>query len=401
LKNVETKLAAARTRLILENPFLGALVLRMPMVATEGQWCKTSATDAKSIFYNYEFVNELSLGQTQFLLAHEALHCALSHFARRHHRDRARWDIACDLAINPLLLGEGLSPTPNAIFLTEFEGMTAEEIYPMLDEHEHLEPQDDHIYDSDESEGGQSGQGDGEQREGSKGGQESGSQPQQGENGNKPPPLTPEEKDQLSVQWSQRMAGAAQSAMQAGKMSGILARMIEHLLQPQLPWRMLLARYMTATARNDYNYSRPSRRDGDAIMPSLKSHELKVVVAVDTSGSISDDELEQFISEVNAIKSQANARITLLACDSEVDNDGPWEYEQWEEFILPKEFPGGGSTDFTPVFNWIDDQTIRPDLAVYFTDANGKFPGFEPSYPVLWLVKGKTQVPWGQRIQLN
>ena len=67
------------------------------------------------------------------------------------------------------------------------------------------------------------------------------------------------------MQWQQRLAGAAQQAMQAGKLSGSLARLVDHLLQPQLPWRMLLARYLTAIARDDYSYMRPSRREGEAI----------------------------------------------------------------------------------------------------------------------------------------
>jgi predicted metal-dependent peptidase len=403
--DIDTKLSAARTRLILDKPFLGALVLRLPMVAADSRWCKSTATDARSFYYNPDYINALSLEQTQFVLAHEALHCALSHFARRQHRDKHRWDLACDFAINPLLIGDGLIPVPDALHLSEFEGMTAEEIYPCLDENENLNPHDDHIYDEDNSEEGGGSQGGGgsneneQQQGGSKSEQESSEK--DGEGAGKPPPLSKQEQEQLSVQWSQRMAGAAQQAMQAGKMGGALARMIEHLLQPQLPWRMLLARYMTATARDDYNWSRPSRREGDAIMPSLKSNELNVVVALDTSGSVSDEEMRQFLSEVDAIKGQAHARITLLACDAELAVDGPWIYEAWEEFRLPREFKGGGGTDFRPVFEWLERADRRPDLVIYFTDAQGQFPEHEPACPVIWLVKGKSKVPWGQRIQLN
>jgi predicted metal-dependent peptidase len=62
---------------------------------------------------------------------------------------------------------------------------------------------------------------------------------------------------------------------------------------------------------------------------------------------------------------------------------------------------GGGGTSFRPVFQWIDRAGLRPDLLVYFTDAEGQFPECEPPYPVIWLVKGRAKVPWGQRIQLN
>ena len=68
---------------------------------------------------------------------------------------------------------------------------------------------------------------------------------------------------------------------------------------------------------------------------------------------------------------------------------------------MPKQFGGGGGTSFLPVFEWAQQQDRPPGLLVYFTDAQGRFPEQEPAFPVIWLVKGKTPVPWGQRIQLN
>jgi len=190
-------------------------------------------------------------------------------------------------------------------------------------------------------------------------------------------------------------------ALQAGKLSGSLARLVDHLLQPQLPWRMLLARYMTAIARDDYSYMRPSRREGTAILPSLRSSHIDIAVVLDVSGSIKEEELNEFLAEVNAIKGQIHARITLQACDDKLATDGPWVFEAWEEVRLPRSFPGGGGTDFRPVFDWLDGAERNPDLIVYFTDALGEFPAREPVTPVLWLVKGKSTVPWGQRVQLN
>jgi len=398
--DVETKLSAARTRLILDKPFLGALVMRLPMVEADPGWCATTATDARSLYYNRSYIENLTVSQTQFVLAHEALHCALSHFSRRYHRVKFRWDIACDFAVNPLLMHDDLTPPPNALYLEEYEDMTAEEIYPFIEEHDDSELLDQHLYDS---------ESDGEQENNSQGGKGGGSSDKEldedeagGANGAKaPPPLSVEEQQQLEVQWRQRMASAAQQALQAGKLSGAMARMVDHMLQPQLPWRMLLARYMTATARDDYNYSRPSRREGEAIFPSLRSAEIEVVVVLDTSGSISDREIGEFLSEVNAIKAQARATITLHACDAALSEKGPWSFPPWEECLLPQELEGGGGSDFRPVFEWLEREGRRPDLLVYFTDALGEFPEQEPNLPVIWLVKGKAKVPWGQRVQLN
>ena len=418
--SLETKLCAARARLILDKPFLGALVLRLPLVEAKGEWCRTAATDARKVYYNPRYVGALSVGQIQFVLAHLALHCALSHFARRHHRVKHRWDLACDLAINPLLVEEGLRPPPDALVLDEYRGMTAEEIYPLLDEEDETETLDQHVFDNEQSEGGRGGasppeappgdtggRGEGEPSTGSR--PESDQQPTGGgreerpdDRADEPRPLTPDERETLRAQWQQRLAGAAQQAMQAGKLDGAMARLVDHLLQPQLPWRMLLARYMTAAARDDYSYLRPSsRREGNAILPSLRSAQVDVVVAVDTSGSISPPELEGFMAEVDALKGQIRARLTLLACDAELAGDGPWEFEPWEEVRLPRELRGGGGTSFVPVFRFVERRGRQPDLLVYFTDAQGEFPGREPPYPVIWLVKGRATVPWGQRIQLN
>lgn len=427
LKAVEDKLVAARTRLILDKPFLGALVLRLPLQIANPAWCPTTGTDARKFYYNPEYVQELRTDETQFVLAHEALHCALSHFARRQHRVKHRWDLACDYAINPILLADGLKPPPGMIMMKEYVGMNAEEIYPLLDDNDMTETLDQHLYDkeNDPAEGGRDtsdnpldnrdkqeeppppkdskSENTPQQGEGSKG---SGQQPEFDEQSQggapPPPPLSQQEAEELSVQWQQRLAGAAQQAQQAGKLSGIMKRLVEELLQPRLPWRTLLAHYMTAVARDDYSYTRPSSRRGDpAIFPTLKSHQINAVVALDVSGSVNDKELQDCLSEINAIKGQVRAAVTLLACDSDIVEGFPRRFEPWEEATLPQAMPGGGSTDFRPVFTWTQQQDQQPDLLVYFTDAQGFFPATPPNFPVIWLVKGKSPVPWGTRVQLN
>ena len=126
-----------------------------------------------------------------------------------------------------------------------------------------------------------------------------------------------------------------------------------------------------------------------------------MIAAIDTSGSISDDELREFVSELDALKGQVRARVTLLACDYNIADNSPWEYEPWDTMELPQDVEGGGGTDFRPVFDWVEKENRGPNLLVYFTDAEGDFPKLAPDYPVIWLVKGKGNVPWGERVQLN
>ncbi len=391
LHDIEIKLAAARTRLILDKPFLGALALRLSMVAADPAWCQTTYSDARHFYYNPEYIDALSMEQAQFVLANQALHCALSHFARRQHRNRFRWEIACDHAINPLLVKDGLLPPPGTVVLESFESMTAEEIYPCIDENNSDEPEEQPQHEGD---------GSGEQKKESERGQKPDDQGKN-EGAPKPQPLTASEEESLAAQWQQRLAGAAQQAQQAGKLGGILGRMVGELMQPKLPWRLLLARYLTQYARDDYSYMRPSRREGDMILPSLRSAQADIMVVLDTSGSIAAQEIDEFMSEINAIKGQLRARIVLHACDSQLVKEGPWLFEPWDEFRLPEAIAGGGGTDFRPVFEWVAHQGREPDLLLYFTDALGEFPQREPVFPVLWLVKGKAAVPWGQRVQLN
>ncbi|MDX2507099.1 MAG: VWA-like domain-containing protein [Gammaproteobacteria bacterium] len=418
---IENKLSSARTRLILDKPFLGALVLRLPLVEADPSWCKSTATDMKKLYVNPQYIQQLTVEETQFALAHEALHCALSHFARRLHRVKHRWDMACDYAINPILIEEGLKPPPHTLYLREYFGMTAEEIYPTLIDNENdasneLGQNNDQ---GNSEQGEQSDQGEAkdtenqkldreQQEDGERGKGQTGegkeSEQGSGDSLQKEPPPTPnnDEIQSLTTQWQQRLAGAAQQALQAGKLSQSMARLVDHLLQPQLPWRMLLARYMSATAREDYSYTRPSSRRGEpAIYPRLRSHMVSIVVALDISGSIATREIREFLSEVDQIKAQVRAHIVLHACDTQVSDEGPWQFEPWDELKLPVKLTGGGGTRFTPVFDWVEKQEMRPDLLVYFTDAEGEFPEQEAQYPVIWLVKGKAPVPWGQRIQLN
>ena len=431
MPDIETKLVSARTRLILDKPFLGALVLRLPMMEGDPSWCKTTFSDGKTFYYNALYIDTLDLEQTQFALSHEALHCALSHFYRRGHRIKTRWDLACDYAVNPMLINDGLKPTPEAMYLKEYRGMTAEEIYPCLDDEDvELEQDnetddneqnsdsndnDDHENENRSDAGNDDSERDHEQDDPSAGtGNDQddnvGTGNDQNENGGsgggsgaaEPEPMSGQQLEDLNTQWQQRLAAAAQTAHQRGQLDNEMARMVDFLVQPKLPWRMLLQRYMAMTARDDYSYARPSSRRGNpAVFPSLRSSETNVLVVIDTSGSISEEEIGEFMNEIDAIKSYVRARITLLTCDSELNHGCPWYFEPWDEFSRDIEIHGGGGTNFMPPFEWIENQDRAPDLLVYFTDARGKFPRTEPIYPVLWLVKGQATVPFGQRVQLN
>ncbi|MBI4207593.1 MAG: hypothetical protein HY527_21445 [Betaproteobacteria bacterium] len=421
LKDIQTKLGAARTRLILEKPFIGALVMHLPLVPADPAWCETIATDARAFYFNPAYIAGLDFAQTQFVLAHEAMHCALGHFARRSHRTKHRWDIATDYAVNLLLIDDGLKPAPGALVNAEFRGLSAEEIYPLIPPDSAERALDRHVFDEpgvpEETKGGGDTGAGREQRQQAEGAggamraqerpddswDDAGSEGRTPSGSGVPSPreLNAQEREDLARKWQSRMAAAAQQARQAGRMGDSWLRAIDELLQPRLPWRQLLARFMMSVARDDYSFQRLSRREGDALLPRLASGEVDLFIALDTSGSIGTEELAQFAAEVDALKGQIRARVTLHACDERLDARGPWSYQAWEPIVLPEKLGGGGGTSFVPVFDWIAAKHLRPDLMLYFTDAEGEFPPRAPDYPVIWLVKGKGKVPWGERIQLN
>ncbi len=420
-KEIQTKLGAARTRLILEHPFIGALVMHLPLMAAGSAWCETTATDARALYFNPDYIAGLTLAQTQFVLAHEAMHCALAHFARRSHRTRRRWDVASDHAANLLLIAEGLKPPPGALANADFRGLSAEEIYPLIPPDTAERTLDRHLFDehvvddgpgsgtamnavppgktSLEAGGGQ--RPDDESQGSCDSWDDAGNEPRYGLAFGLPPEDGPIAPDELARRWQTRMVSAAQQARLAGRLNDSWLRRIDGLIEPQLPWRFLLARYLASVARDDYSFQRPSRRDGDALLPRLAGGEVNLCVTLDTSGSIGAEELAHFTAELDALKGQVRARVSVHGCDERLAPGGPWTFQPWEPIVLPETLAGGGGTSFLPVFEWIAARQLRPDLLLYFTDAQGEFPRRAPEYPVIWLVKGNGKVPWGERIQLN
>jgi predicted metal-dependent peptidase len=391
------KLAAARARLALERPFVGALVLHLPAVASTR--VGTMATDARALYYNSGYVATLSSADTQFLLAHEALHCALLHFARRGHRVRARWDRACDYAVNQLLADDGLRPPDEALWNPAYRGLAAEAIYPLLRDDAPERTLDEHWFGGGASAGPVAA-------EASPSGEPLANEDflaahQDGfdEIATRAPTMT--QAAALAEAWQERLAAAALEAQESGRLGASWQSVLGDLAEPRLPWPALLERFVRSVAREDYAFARPARREGEAILPGPSSSEIELVLALDTSGSIALDDFRRFVEEMDALKGQVRARVTLLACDMRIAPGAPWRFEPWERIVLPDALAGGGGTRFTPVFEWIDEGGLHPDALVYFTDALGEFPDREPPYPVLWLVQGNAPVPFGARIALN
>lgn len=389
-----TKFQRARIALILDQPFFGSLLMQLK--ATPSVEFKTMATDGINLYWNPEFVDKLPEAQVVTVLAHEVLHCALSHMTRRGSRKPRLWNIATDHAVN-LTLDEsnmlaGVAgkaapfqwPSFEVYKEQRFSGMAAEEIYAILD----VEPP--------------SGDGQGQEK-----GQ--GQEPAPGK-GDKPedigavldaPGQTPDEKQSTEAQWRVAVQQAAALAKGQGKLPASIARLVDEQLNPKPGWKERLRRFIRDHSRDDYSWRQPNRRycQSGFILPSLFSERLgRIAISIDTSGSIDEQLLNEFLSEVEGIVSEARpSGIELFDCDAAVNHR--WSLEPTDP--LPREFTGGGGTDFRPVFDAVARDAESPACLIYLTDLWGTFPDSEPAFPVLWATTESRNAPFGEIVELR
>ena len=339
------KIVKAKVQLVIKQPFFANLALPMDYIPDYS--VKTACTNGKVIKYNPDFIESLPAEELKGLLAHEVLHIAFFHHTRRGNRDPERWNVAADYAINPLLIQSGFVLPKGALSNARYSGKTAEKIYDLLPE----QP----------PKGGPCGEV--EDLPG---------------NGN------PQEAES-TIQTA--MIRAAMIAKRRGKLPDCIDRMIKELLKPKINWREVLARFLSEIVRTDYNWKTPSPRylHTGLYLPSLQSEEPgRIILIVDTSGSINGPLLNQFAAEVQEIANTYSTVLLVLYVDTAVQ--GIQEIEPDEPVRLtPK---GGGGTDFKPGFEYIAENDLQPKAIIYLTDgACYSFPEDE-GCPVLWAQFG-------------
>jgi len=132
---IEQKLSRARTQLLLNQPFFGTLCLRLKLVPMPN--FPTMATDGQRLAYNPAFVEKLTAAELEGVLAHEVMHCALAHHCRCGDREAQLWNRAADYAVNPILIGTGMTLPKDALIDPSFAELSAEEIYARLTKQGH------------------------------------------------------------------------------------------------------------------------------------------------------------------------------------------------------------------------------------------------------------------------
>ena len=357
------------------------------------------ATDGVSLYYNPQFVETLNAATLAGTLAHEVMHPALHHHVRRSGRDPKRWNQACDYAINPLLVDAGLSLPDGVLLDNRFRGMSAEQIYNLL-----------------ETESTQDSGSEDEESESAGGGSKEGSSP--GRDSNEPsapeteggigqvldaPPSdeeTPTVEEQMR-EWNVALNQAMTVASQSGKVPAGLDRTLAGAAEAAIDWRELLRRLWSDTIPADYSWMRPNRRHlwTGLYLPGVTREGVgEVAIAVDCSGSVSARQLRLFEAEVRSIlEGQRPQCVYVLYFDAAVHKVEIYEAGQRVD-LNPV---GGGGTEFGPCFEWLDERGIRPQTLVFLTDLYGSFPPAAPPYPVLWASTGGRQAPFGEVIPMQ
>lgn len=383
-KSLRNKLDSVWVDLLSRDPFCAAVLMNCRQVIDEnGAVTPTMATDGETLWINPAMVAAESVGALVTVLAHEAMHIVSLHPFRQGQRDHKEWNIATDKEINGTLRaidaeGKIKYEWPKCGVLLPAagdEGKAAEQMYS--------EP---------------SANTDGREGKGGKG-NSAGDLDGDGMGGVRAPQGDPSELAEKESRAKMQIAAAAEMAKGQGQLPAALARLVQESLEPKVCWQDVLRAFIRESAKDDYSWSRPNPRYAASgfILPSLHSQRLGVIaVAIDTSGSIGEAQLNEFLTEVEAIAHECKpASIRLIDCDAQVNSIR--ECDPLEP--LPRDFNGGGGTAFAPVFDAMAEEA--PVCLVYLTDLEGSFPDREPAFPVLWATTSdRLTAPFGETIRL-
>lgn len=424
-----TRMSEAKTALYLDLPFFGWILGQLEIYPTKDPRVGSFAADTRRIYVNPEYTEDKTKTRLMGLLMHLVTHLIMKHGSRKHHSDGNIWGMGSD--VNTTLLVE---ETKTSLFAdTRYDGVKNSEISKTW-ETDGTENIPYHLRDLpveavykillDYAES-------------LKGIENAESQAPVKQEGRYKEYFNPEVYEEvrdysgiespcgfslamdlladaigedLEKLEEDRFKGIIREAVSQsrdmGKLPAAIREMIQDILEPKVPWYVMLEQYIQKTLISDWRWNPPNRRhvSNNIHLPSTTKEYLNVVVAVDTSGSISKEELTKFASEAHAIISSfSSVRLILIDCDAQIQQvvviedgqsiDGsklPWE---------GRPFKGRGGTSFVPVFTWVEESGEQPDLLIYFTDGYGSYPTYEPPYPVIWVMTTDYETPFGSIIR--
>lgn len=365
------KVSKAKALLILDHPFFGMTVSRRPLIFTTD--IPTAGMSSRGqMSLNPTWVEQFTVKKFMFLLAHEALHYMLEHGPRKGTRVHKRWNVACDRVINDILIHEGVGDfIEGGELQDDARNLSAEIIYTTL-----------------EDEDGEDGPGPGG----------IGNDVDQGG------AMDDAERHEIETQVKLETLAAAKAAKAMGRLPASISRIVDEMLNVPTPWHEILSQFMLGRVRDGYSWSRPNRRfigsglylPGYDYVPKMG----EVVIGVDTSGSIGQRELNEFNAHINRIMDMCNPeKVTVIYCDAQVSHIDEYQPEDYPVALTAR---GGGGTSFRPVFEYVEENGISPEVVVYLTDGYGDQNSFEsPAYHTVWLTTGSEDFSWGTVVKFE
>ena len=343
------KIIIARVGLLLRHPFFGNMATRLKIQEAE-EWCNTAATDGRSIYFNRKFFEPLSTKQIEFVIAHEILHNVFDHMTRREGRDPQIFNIACDYTVNGQIVRDGIGDhNIDGIKIfhdAKYYGMGAEEVYDKI--FEEMDEQqlnqlgqllDDHI---DWGKEGKDGR----------------------------PQYSKDELKKIRDEIREATIQAANAAG-AGNTPASVQRMIKEFTESKMNWREILRQQIQSVIRSDFTFMRPNRKGWhmSAILPGTNVEEtIDICVSIDMSGSISDAQAKDFLSEIKGIMEEYREfNIKIWCFDTSIYNEQSFDGYNIDEFD-EYEPMGGGGTDFDANWNYMKEHDIVPKKFIMFTD---------------------------------
>ena len=359
--DVMDRIIVARIGLLLRHPFFGNMATRLRIKAAD-DWLPTAAVDGRNLFFNTQFFNAMSNQEIEFVIAHEILHCVFDHLTRREDRDGQIYNIAADYIVNNLLVRDRIGTIPKLVDCYQdfkYDTWSSEEVYDDIFEQAKQngddflnqlgELLDEHL----------DWEGDGEE-DGNNNSNISSKQPK----------YSKEQMREIRDEVKENMMTAAQSSG-AGNVPAEIERMISKLTEPKMNWREILRQQIQSTIRNDYTFMRPSRKGWhmSAVLPGQNFDEtIDIAVGIDMSGSIGNEQGEDFLGEVQGIMDEyQDYNIKVWCFDTKVYNEQDFTADGGER-LEEYEIIGGGGTEFDCNWEYMKQHDITPKKFIMFTD---------------------------------
>lgn len=395
LNQAEKILSKAKVSLLLrhQTAFISSIACQMEYEFSD----KTgiAETDGKTIRINPEGFCNLTKEEQVFVLAHETLHTAFSHMTRVGNKDPELYNQACDYVVNSILADQRFTLTSGALHDRRFNNMSVEEVYTILKEEQDNQDQDSpNDQNNNSGNNNQNGDGDGDGKP----------DPNSMDNDidyTPPKDIKERESDILDkvIQGNQ----AAEAKGEGGTVPESLQRMLAEFNKPLVRWQTVLKRFMQELDKNDYSWAKPNKRTlhmGMYLPRMISDTSLsKVTFAIDTSGSISTEQFNQFVSEIyNIFKTMKPKRIDLMQFDHSLKYHK--EIKSLQE-LKKVPFRGHGGTHPEVAIKAFMNTDSKALVVITDGEFHTNLPN--PKRPVIWVVfNNKSFVPpYGKAIHFE